>query len=485
MGIVLNQSVKNTVILILGFAVGGVNTLFLYTNFLEEEYYGLVIFVLSTANILLPFIAFGMQHSVVKYFSSYKDKSHKDSLLTWSLLLPLLVVVPFGFIGMYGYETVSNYISKENILIKEFTYLIFLCAVFMGYFEVFYAWTKVQLNSVFGNFVREVFVRVCVSILLFAIFFNWISPTQFVYGITIAYFLRMIIMMVYALKLYTPQFTLKRSINLNEIIRYSLYLVISGSAATILLDIDKFMIPQTEKIAKVAYYSVGIYIASVVAIPNRAMQQITHPIVAAYLNNKNMEGVRELYKQSSINLLIIGGLLFLLINLNVVDMYKIIDKPEYSVGVLIVLLVSISELFKLALGINGSILTNSKYYRVFFYLSVGTAFTAIILNKVLIKKMGIEGAALATLVTIVVFVIIKIWYIKRKLKIQPFTRKTFIVLMLILLMFKVFYSVDFNLHPMLNIAFKSILISLIYGVLIYRLKLSADINELVDGYLKK
>ncbi len=485
MGIVLNQSFKNTVILILGFAIGGINTLFLYTNFLEEEYYGLVIFVLSTANILLPFIAFGMQHSVVKYFSSYKDKSHKDSLLTWSLLLPLIVVVPFGFIGMYGYETVSNYISKENILIKEFTYLIFLCAVFMGYFEVFYAWTKVQLNSVFGNFVREVFVRICVSILLFAIFFNWISPTQFIYGITIAYFLRMIIMMLYALKLYTPEFTLKRPINLNEIIRYSLYLVISGSAATILLDIDKFMIPQTENIAKVAYYSVGIYIASVVAIPNRAMQQITHPIVATYLNNKNMEGVRKLYKQSSINLLIVGGLLFLLINLNIVDLYKIIDKPEYSVGVLIVLLVSISELFKLVLGINGSILTNSKYYQIFFYLSVGTALTAIILNKVLIKKMGIDGAALATLVTIVFFAIIKIWYVKRKLKIQPFTRKTFIVLMLILLMFKVFYSVDFNLHPILNIAFKSILISLIYGMLIYRLKLSADINELVDGYLKK
>lgn len=485
MGIVLNQSFKNTLILILGFAIGGINTLFLYTHFLEEDYYGLTIFLLSTANILLPLVAFGMQHAVIKYFSSFKDKSHKDSLLTWSLILPMLVVIPLGFIGMYAYETISSWISKENPLIKNYTYLIFFCTIFMGYFEVFYAWTKVQLNSVFGNFVREVFARVCATILLVVVFFKWITPEQFIYGITIAYFLRMIIMMLYAFRLYVPEFTLKQPANFKEILRYSIYLILAGSAATILLEIDKFMIPQTEQLAKVAYYSVGIYIASVVAIPSRAMQQITHSITANFLNDNDMKGVKALYSQSSINLLIVGGLLFLLINLNIVDMYKIINKPEYAVGVLVVLLVSFSELIKLALGTNGAILTTSKYYRVFFYLSIGTALTAIILNKILIKKMGIDGVALATLLTIAVFAIIKIWYIKRKLNMQPFTRKTLIVLALIAILFRVFYFVDFNLHPILNIVLKSAIVSLIYGVLIHRLKLSDDITALVEKYLKK
>ena len=48
MGIVLNQSIKNTLTLILGFSIGGVNALFLYTRFLEVDYYGLIIFLLST-----------------------------------------------------------------------------------------------------------------------------------------------------------------------------------------------------------------------------------------------------------------------------------------------------------------------------------------------------------------------------------------------------------------------------------------------------
>ena len=111
MGIVLNQSIKNTLTLILGFSIGGVNALFLYTRFLEVDYYGLIIFLLSTANILLPLVAFGMQHSVVKYFSSYKDKIQKDSLLTWSLVFPLFIVVPIAVIGIFTYGTISDWVS--------------------------------------------------------------------------------------------------------------------------------------------------------------------------------------------------------------------------------------------------------------------------------------------------------------------------------------------------------------------------------------
>jgi len=485
MGIVLKQSFRNTIFLILGFGIGGVNTLFLYTHFLEESYYGLVIFILSTANILMPLMVFGMQHSVIKYFSSYKEKKDRDSLLTWSLIMPLLIILPLGFIGTIAYESIANWISKENGLIKDYTVLIFLSAIFMGYFEVFYAWTKVQLNSVFGNFIREVFARVCVSILLVSVYFKWITPEQFMYAITFVYFLRMVIMKVYAFYIYFPKITFKRPDNFKEILRYSLYLILAGSAGTILLEIDKFMIPQLENIAQVAYYSVGIYIASVVAIPSRAMHQITYPITAKYLNEGDLEGVEKLYKQSSINLLIAGGLLFLLINLNIIDLYKIIDRPQYSVGVLIVLMISISELYKLALGTNGAILTNSKYYKIFFYFSIGMAFCVIVLNKYLIQLIGIDGAAFATLITVLLFSTIKILYIQSKLKMQPFSSKTISIVGLIFILGTSFYFVNFDFHPIFNILLKSSLITIVYGVLVFRLKLSTDVNELVERLLKR
>jgi O-antigen/teichoic acid export membrane protein len=69
LGIVIKQSLRNTVIIYIAFAIGGINALFLYTRFLTDEYYGLVTYLLSTANILMPLTAFGVQYSIVKFFS--------------------------------------------------------------------------------------------------------------------------------------------------------------------------------------------------------------------------------------------------------------------------------------------------------------------------------------------------------------------------------------------------------------------------------
>jgi len=485
MGIVIKQSFNNTIILFLGFAIGGLNVLFLYTNFLHEDYFGLIQFLLSTANLLMPLMVFGMQHTIIKFFTSYKTKLEIDKFLTSSLLLPLFVIIPLALVGTFSYEAISDWISRENPIIKPYTRSIFTIAIFMGFFEVFYAFSKVQMKSVFGNFIKEIFHRICITFLLIAVFFKWITQYQFIYAVVIVYGLRMHIMMIYAFKLYRPQIILKLPDNIKEILSYSFYIILAGSAAGILLDIDKFMIPQLEKIAEVAYYGVGIYIASVVGIPSRAMQQIINPITAKELNANNMSEVKNLYQKSSITLLIAGGLLFLLINLNVKDLYVFIGKPEYSVGVWIVFMISIAEIYKLALGTNGAILTNSKYYKMFFYFSIAMAISVIALNKWLIQLFGINGAALATLIVVLVFSTFKILYVQQKLKMQPFSIKTIKILALIAILFASFYFIDFGLHSILNIGIKSILIAIVYIIVIYKLNISEEVNSLLNKYVMK
>ncbi|NNC70475.1 MAG: oligosaccharide flippase family protein [Flavobacteriaceae bacterium] len=482
MGIVLKQSFKNTLILFLGFAIGGLNVLFLYTHFLHEDYYGLITFLLSSANMILPLLVFGMQHTIIKFYSSYKTKKQQDQFLSTSLFLPLLIIIPLALIGALTYETIAEWLSRENAIIKPYTFLIFLAAIFMGYFEVFYSWSKVQLQSVFGNFIKEMFARISATVLLILVYYGKLSEEQFIYAIVIVYGIRMLLMMVYAFSLYQPKLIFKFPENFKEIIAYSLYIILAGSAAGILLEIDKFMIPQLEQIAEVAYYSVGIYIASVISIPSRAMKQIINPLTAKELNTNNLEEVESLYKKSSVNLLAAGGLLFLLINLNVEDLYVLIDKPEYSVGIAIVLLISVSEMIKTLIGTNGAILTNSKYYKAFFYFSVAMALSVIILNRWLIIIFGINGAALATLLVVFVYSVIKIVYVRQKLNMQPFTKNTLRALLLIITLFFSFYFWNFSFHPIINIVLKTILISVIYLVLIVKLKVSEDVQEVLKRY---
>jgi O-antigen/teichoic acid export membrane protein len=320
---------------------------------------------------------------------------------------------------------------------------------------------------------------------LFAVFFKWLTNDQFIYGVVIVYGISTLIMMFYAFYVYKPAFKLIVPSNFKEIISFSMYIIVAGSAAGVLLEIDKFMIPQMEKIAQVAYYSVGIYIASVIAIPTRAMQQITSPITAKDMNENNIGDVEKLYKQTSINLLVIGGLFFLLINLNIADLYELINKPEFTKGIWVVLIISLSKLMELALGTGNAILLNSKYYKIFFYLSLAMAISVIFLNKWLINLIGINGAAIATLIVVVVYSVTKIIYLKGKLNIQPFDGNTFKLAVIISVIFATFYFWNFNFHPIINIGLKGIIISVLYFLLINKMHISKDINSFVTKYIAK
>ncbi len=109
MGIVKNQSFKNTITTYIGFGIGAINTLFLYTNFMSDTYYGLIGFILSTANIMMPLMAFGTQNTLIKFYSSYKTRNSINSFLTLMLFLPLLLIIPIGLIGYYSFDLISTY----------------------------------------------------------------------------------------------------------------------------------------------------------------------------------------------------------------------------------------------------------------------------------------------------------------------------------------------------------------------------------------
>ena len=97
MGIVLKQSFRNTIIIYGAFLIGGINTIVFYPRVLESEFYGMVTILLSASNLIMPFTAFGVQYTIVKYFSSYETKEEKDTFLSSVIFLPLLIAVPLGF----------------------------------------------------------------------------------------------------------------------------------------------------------------------------------------------------------------------------------------------------------------------------------------------------------------------------------------------------------------------------------------------------
>ena len=484
MGIVLNQSFKNTITTYLGFGIGAINTLFLYTNFLSDQYYGLVAFLLSAANIMMPFMAFGVHNAIVKFYSTFKSKNSINSFLTLMLFLPLLFIIPASFIGYFAYDAIVNWLSNENQIVENYVWHIFILAISMAYFEIFFAWTKVQMQTVFGNLMKEIFHRVCIMFLLFAVYFKWLSVDDFINALVGVYVLRMVIMKLYAYSVRFPKLTFQKLDNQSSILKYSALMIIAGSVAMLILDIDKFMIGlMLPDIEQVAYYSVAIFIATVIAVPQRAMHQIMLPLTAKYLNEKDYASLNDLYKRSSMTLLAVSGFIFLLIILNINQLYEILPE-KFTGGLFAVIIVSLAKLYDNSLGNNNAILFNSDYYRMVLFFGVLLAIMAIVLNAIFIPVYGIEGSAFATFLAVFIYNTIKIIFVKQKFNMLPFTLGSTKIVMTLIVLSIGFYFWDFPFQPIVNIILKSILIGLIYSVIIYKLNVSEDISNQIKKYLR-
>jgi len=199
------------------------------------------------------------------------------------LFLPLAIIIPLGLIGQFSFEVISNWLSQKNAIIKDYYWLIYISAITFAYFEVFYAWSRVQMQSVWGNFMKEVFHRLGTTILLFCLYFEWINVEELIDGIVGVYFLRMVLMGVYAFSLRQPVLKFQRFKSLSRVLKYTALIIVAGSVANLILEIDKFMLGYYVDIEKVAYYGVAIYIASVIGVPLRSLHQIISPVTAKLL----------------------------------------------------------------------------------------------------------------------------------------------------------------------------------------------------------
>lgn len=484
MGIVQSQSIKNTIITFFGFGIGAVNALFFYTQFLGKMHYGIVATVLSGANILMPLMAFGIHNTLIRFYAHYKSEKEREEFLTFMLVMPLLFIIPLLLLFYYFQEPISLFLLKENPELKPFLWLIPVVGLFMGYFEIFYAWVKVHMQSVFGNFISEVVVRLTIMLLLFSVYWQWISKDTFIYCLALAYFLQLFATMLYAFKVKMPVLRFVLPKNVKEIFGYSFFIIISGGVAVMLVDFDKVMIPSYLKVTENALYSVAIFIATVIIVPSRAMTQIIYPITAKLMAENKHDELNNLYKKSAINLQVVGGLIMLGIFLNINQIYLLIPG-NYATGTLVVFIIGLSKFYDLILGNNNAIILNTKYYKTVLAFGFLLVFLMIGLNVIFIPLYGIIGAALATLISVLIYNTIKLLFVVKKMDLYPFTNKTLKSFAIIALVFLAFYFWEFPFYPIINIGLKSILISVVYVFLNYKLNISSEVNGVIDTILIK
>ena len=144
MGIVARQTIYNLLSIGLAFLLGAINTLYMYPNYMGSKLQGVIIALLAYSNLIQPFISFGIQHAIIKFYSSFKSKKEKDALLIFSIWFPLIILVLIILFLFYFSSSIIEDISSKEPLLKTYAFVIFLVAISTSYFEIFFSWLRVH-----------------------------------------------------------------------------------------------------------------------------------------------------------------------------------------------------------------------------------------------------------------------------------------------------------------------------------------------------
>ena len=167
-----------------------------------------------------------------------------------------------------------------------------------------------------------------------------------------------------------------------------------------------------------------------------------------------------------------------------VDFVLHIIGEKYVAGKWVILFKSLSGVVTMATGLNGIIVTSSKYYR-YQSLFVSILLIAVVISNVMfIPLWGITGAAVASLSSTILFNFARIIFIYVKFKMLPFNINFLIIVAAILITL----LIGNILQDISNVVLRTILICIsifvVYLGPIIFLKLSEDINRALSNTYK-
>ena len=99
--------------------------------------------------------------------------------------------------------------------------------------------------------------------------------------------------------------------------------------------------------------------------------------------------------------------------------------------------------------------------------------------------MGINGAALSTLIVVAIFTFLKIIYIKSKLNLSPYSFNSVKTLLIIGSLFLIFENISFPFNGISLILINSLITVLVYTLVVYYSNLSRTLNKFLVKVLAK
>jgi len=480
MGIIAKQSLKGSVYTYAGAIIGFINIGLLMPTFFETEEVGLVNLLISFTLMFTQLSGLGFGNVITRIFPYFKnDTKGHNGILTIGIITTTLGL----FLSFILFFLLKDFLvfskSGNSPLLEESICLVPILISFHVFYMLFDSYNKVILDTVTGSFLREFLVRALNLIIIGLYVFGKISFNHFVLLYVFIYILPTVIIIAVLIK--RKVFYISK-INIEIFIEYKkemffigLFAIISGFSWMAAINIDKYMINYFIDLSAAGIYTVAISFGSVIGIPSRALRRISSVIISEAWKQNDKKIIIDVYKKSTINLLVIAVFLFIGIWINIDNIYSII--PKFSGGKFVFLFVGISSIVEMGSGIASLTIANSKYFRFNAYVVVFLILFVVITNIIFIPIWGVIGAAFASMLCTLIAVVSRFLFLNIKYKFQPYSYNHLIVFIIGGGIILINYFLPRFENVFIDIFIRSAFVTVFYIPLILITNVSEDINK--------
>lgn len=472
------QAFYFTIINYLGILIGIVSTLFIYPK--NKEMLGIFRYVEALSQILFPILLLGASHALINFHPKL-NQHHKKQLFNYSIVSVFImsgIVFSMLFFGSY-FSLLAN---------MKFIYFAMPIAFCLALIELFKKQATIIQKIAIPTFLDNIIPKIALPILFLLLLNDCISENKSLLFYAFSYGLILLLLTLYLFFHYKPKFNLNFDslfidVPRKEYYKYSLYAFAGSLGSLFAFRIDSLMIPKLVSMQANGTFSIGVTLASALAVPATGIFTLYAPIISNYIKENNFKALDLKYKEVSKLLFFIGALLYSCIFLGINNLFLLLPTHDALIdSIPVILILGFNVLVNMGTGFNGEIITYSKYYK----FNIIAIFVLIVLNVSLnvffvkVLHLGIEGFAYASLIAMVLFNLSKLLFIYHKFKILPFD-KSYLKLVIITTSILVLISVlpEFSLI-WVNLIYKLTLCLSVNLWTIYRLKLVYSFNFWTD-----
>ena len=484
LGLIGRQSIKSTIYIYLGVAVGFLLRAKLFPEYLTESQIGILALLVSYSSIYAQISLLGFNQAVIKYFPFFRNprRGHHGFLL----LYLLVALAGFGLFLIIQYLVGQFQLSDSQF--REYYHLCIPLTGALLVFMVMDNYNTVLYNATTGILLREFVLRV--AMLGGFLFFiqEVIDFDQYAWYYVGCYILIALLMVIFII--WRGELRLKPTHRLwnrtiaKAMVGISFFGLITGLNNIMILQVNNILIDIYYDAALTGIYVTNFFFATLILLPSRGLNKIAPTVISNAFKSRDLPTIHRVHFKSVTNQMVIGVLLFVGLIINLDNIYRILPE-SFAVGQYVIIFTGLAYVIQMMGGVSSAIIAFSDHYRYNTYYSALQLAVLVVLNLWLLPNWGITGAALATLGSILVLNVAKFIFLKVKFGIQPYKAIHLWGLLIGVLCVFINFFIPNQTHLLADILLRSTLITAVYVGLTYLLKISQEMNNAINKTFEK